>query len=68
MAQVHSETPEAAESVGTLKILITDRIAHEGVELLREQLPEAYIDQRPGIKPDELKAIIGNYTALKIRS
>jgi D-3-phosphoglycerate dehydrogenase len=68
MAQVHSETPETAKSVGTLKILITDRIAHEGIELLHEQLPEAHIDQRPGVNPDELKAIIGNYTALVVRS
>ena len=65
MAQV---TPDVVESVGTLKILITDRIAPEGIELLHEQLPEAHIDQRPGIKPDELKAIIGNYTALLVRS
>ena len=68
MAQVHSETPEVAEGVGTLKILITDRIAPEGIELLREQLPDAHIDLRPGIKPDELKALIGNYSALLVRS
>jgi D-3-phosphoglycerate dehydrogenase len=54
--------------VETVKILITDRIAHEGIELLHEQLPEAQIDERPGIKPDELKALIGNYTALLVRS
>jgi D-3-phosphoglycerate dehydrogenase len=65
---VHSGTPETATSVGTLKILITDRIAHEGIDLLREQLPEVHIDERPGIKPDELKAIIGNNTALMVRS
>lgn len=51
-----------------LKILITDRIAPEGIKLLQEQLPEAHIDERPGIKPDELKAIIGNYNALMVRS
>ncbi len=68
MAQVHSRTPEVAESVATLKILITDRIAPEGIELLHKQLPEAHIDERLGIKPDELKAIIGNYTALVVRS
>ena len=68
MTQVQSGTPDVGESVGTLKILITDRIAHEGIELLHEQLPEAHIDERPGIKTDELKAIIGNYTALMVRS
>jgi D-3-phosphoglycerate dehydrogenase len=68
MAQVHSGSPEVAESIGTLKILITDRIAPEGIELLHQQLPEAHIDERLGIKPDELKALIGNYTALMVRS
>jgi D-3-phosphoglycerate dehydrogenase len=68
MTQLHNGTPDVGESVGTLKILITDRIAYEGIELLQKQLPEAHIDERIGIKPDELKAIIGNYTALVVRS
>ncbi|TMC23227.1 MAG: hypothetical protein E6J34_03555 [Chloroflexi bacterium] len=68
MTQVHNVTPEVMESVGTPKILITDRIAPEGVQFLREQLPEACIDERLGLKPDELKAIIGNYMALLVRS
>lgn len=66
MAEVRDEiTPT---QVGTIKILITDRIAHEGVKLLRTQLPEAQIDERPGLKPEQLKAIIGEYTALIVRS
>jgi D-3-phosphoglycerate dehydrogenase len=68
MTQVHNVTPDVIKSVGTLKILITDRIAREGIKLLHEQLPEAHIDERLGIKPDELRAIIGNYTALLVRS
>ncbi len=52
----------------TIKILITDRIAQEGLDLLRTQLPEAQIDERPGLKPEQLKAIIGDYTALIVRS
>jgi D-3-phosphoglycerate dehydrogenase / 2-oxoglutarate reductase len=52
----------------TIKVLITDRIAREGIELLRTQLPEAQIEERPGLKPEQLKAIIGNYTALIVRS
>src|SRR5947209_1184006 len=52
----------------TIKVLITDRIAREGIELLRTQLPEAQVDERPGLKPEQLKAIIGNYTALIVRS
>src|SRR5579859_2300771 len=52
----------------TLKILITDRIAKEGIELLRRELPEAHIDERPGLEPAKLKAIIGEYHALIVRS
>ena len=51
-----------------INILITDRIAREGIELLRQQLPEAQIDERPGLKPEQLKAIIGSYDALIVRS
>lgn len=65
MTQVQDTTATATD---TIKILITDRIAQEGLELLRTQLPEAQIDERPGIKPEQLKAIIGDYTALIVRS
>ena len=51
-----------------MKILITDRIAKEGIDLLHHELPEAQIDERPGLKPDILKAIIGEYDALIVRS
>src|SRR5256884_997542 len=56
------------EKVETIKILITDRIAKEGVALLRTELPQAQIDERPGLKPEQLKAIIGEYHALIVRS
>lgn len=52
----------------SIKILITDRIAREGIELLRTQLPDAQIDERPGLKPEQLRAIIGEYVALIVRS
>ncbi len=68
MAQIQKNLSITTEAVDVVKVLITDRIAREGVELLREQLPEAQIDERPGLKPDELKAIIGEYTALVVRS
>lgn len=58
----------AGATTDTIKILITDRIAQEGIDLLRSQLPEAQVDERLGIKADQLKAIIGNYTALIVRS
>jgi len=51
-----------------INILITDRIAREGVDFLREQLSDAAIDERPGLSPEQLKAIIGNYEALIVRS
>ncbi|GCE06642.1 phosphoglycerate dehydrogenase [Dictyobacter aurantiacus] len=51
-----------------IKVLITDRIAREGVTFLREQLPEAQVDERPGLSPEQLKAIIGEYSALVVRS
>ncbi len=62
MLMPQSEVEEA------LKILITDRIAKEGIELLRRELPEAQIDERPGLEPGKLKAIIGEYHALIVRS
>ncbi|MFL5657110.1 MAG: phosphoglycerate dehydrogenase, partial [Ktedonobacteraceae bacterium] len=62
MAEVQSGVAE------TIKILITDRIAREGIELLRTQLPQAQIDEQPGIKQEQLKAIIGEYQALIVRS
>ena len=52
----------------TTAILITDRIAREGIALLRSELPEARIDERPGITPKQLKAIIDDYDALIVRS
>src|SRR5207245_10306332 len=54
--------------VEAMHILIADRIAQEGIDLLRSQLPEAQIDERPGLKPEQLRASIGNYTALIVGS
>jgi len=62
MAEAQSEATQA------IKILITDRIAQEGIDLLRTQLPEAQIDERIGIKPEQLRAVIGDYTGLIVRS
>ncbi len=59
---------EAAPATDTISILITDRIAQEGIDLLRAQLPDAQVDERPGLKPEQLKEIIGAYTALIVRS
>ena len=50
------------------RILITEPIAQEGVDLLRYELPEAHIDVRLDLSPEYLRALIGGYTALIIRS
>src|SRR5450755_309471 len=71
MTQIQRRTAGAAgegDTTGNIKILITDRVAQEGVDLLHAQLPEAQIDERPGLKPEQLKAIIGEYSALIVRS
>src|SRR5437773_8883168 len=58
----------STEPTKATRILITDRIAREGIDLLHTQLPNAVIDERPGIKPEELRALIGEYSALIVRS
>jgi D-3-phosphoglycerate dehydrogenase len=61
-----------AEELGNveeeIKILIADRIAQEGIALLRSQLPEAHIDIHLGLNPEQLKNSIGTYSALIVRS
>ena len=48
-----------------MKILVADTIAEEGLEILRNY---AQVDIKLKLKPEELKAIIGNYDALIVRS
>jgi len=48
-----------------LKVLIADPIADEGVEILRAV---SGVDIKPGLKPEELAGIIGDYDALIVRS
>lgn len=50
-----------------MKILISDNLSARGVELLRQH--EGFeVEQRVGLKPDELLGIIGSYDALVVRS
>lgn len=66
-----AEVQEARDTMGKttpVKILITEKIARQGLNLLREQLPGAQIDERLGLSPEQLKAVIGAYTALLVRS
>ncbi|HEY82897.1 MAG TPA: phosphoglycerate dehydrogenase [Dehalococcoidia bacterium] len=48
-----------------MKILITDPIAPEGVNILRQH---AEVDIQQGITPPELAAVIGDYDGLIVRS
>ncbi len=48
-----------------MKVLVADPISEEGIEVLRG---EAQVDVKPGLKPEELVAIIGGYEALVVRS
>ncbi len=49
-----------------MKVLVSDNISPNGVEILKKAGLE--VDVNIGLKPDQLKAIIGNYHALIIRS
>jgi len=47
------------------RVLVSDPIAEAGIARLREV---AEVDVKTGLTPDELKAIIGDYDALAVRS
>lgn len=68
MTQVHEPTGEAAQQPQTVRILVTDKIAREGIELLQAQMPDAQVDERRGLSPEQIKDIIGEYHALIVRS
>src|SRR5258708_2934616 len=57
-----------ARETNTPRILITEPIAQEGIDLLRYELPEAHIDVRLNLTSEQLRALIGSYTALIVRS
>lgn len=50
-----------------MKILISDNLSKVGVDLLRRQ-ERFQVDVKTGLKPEELKQIIGGYDALIVRS
>lgn len=50
------------------RILITDPIAQEGIDLLRYELPDADIDVRLDLSPERLMTLISDYTVLIVRS
>ncbi len=49
-----------------VKVLIADKMDPRAAAIFRERGIE--VDERPGLAPDELKAIIGNYDGLAVRS
>jgi D-3-phosphoglycerate dehydrogenase len=49
-----------------MKVLVSDSISPNGVEILKQAGLE--VDVKTGLRPDELKSIIGVYDALVIRS
>ncbi|MFH0941825.1 MAG: phosphoglycerate dehydrogenase [Chloroflexota bacterium] len=46
-------------------VLVTDAISEEGLDILRNC---ARVDVRVGLKPEEIKTVIGDYEALMVRS
>jgi D-3-phosphoglycerate dehydrogenase len=48
------------------KVLISDELSPQAVDIFRARGVD--VDVKPGLKPDELKAIIGQYDGLAIRS
>ena len=51
----------------SMRILISDDLSAEAKTIL-ERIPGAKVDFKIGLKPAELKAIIGEYDALAVRS
>jgi D-3-phosphoglycerate dehydrogenase len=50
-----------------MKVLVSDNLGEAGIKMFEEE-PGFKVDVNTGLKPDELKKIIGNYDALVIRS
>jgi len=48
-----------------LRTLVTDKIAEEGLRVLRQG---SEVEYRPGASPDELRDLIGDFAALVVRS
>ena len=51
----------------TYRVLATDPLDQQGVDVFTAN-PEIVLDLKPGMKPDELARVIGEYDALVIRS
>jgi D-3-phosphoglycerate dehydrogenase len=49
-----------------MKVLVSDKLSDRGVEILKNA--GLTVDVKTGLKPDELRSIIGDYEALIVRS
>jgi len=56
-----------ARKVKNMKVLVSDPLSEAGLEIFRET-PGIEVDVKTGLTPDELRAIIGQYDGLAIRS
>jgi D-3-phosphoglycerate dehydrogenase len=52
--------------MSSIKVLIADKMDSRAAAIFRERGID--VDERPGLSPDELKAIIGDYDGLAVRS
>jgi D-3-phosphoglycerate dehydrogenase / 2-oxoglutarate reductase len=50
------------------RVLVSDKLSENGLAVFRAAGQEIEVDVKVGLKPDELKGIIGQYHALAIRS
>ena len=50
-----------------MKVLVSDKLGEAGIKLFREE-EGIDVDVKTGLQPEELKAIIGSYDALVVRS
>jgi D-3-phosphoglycerate dehydrogenase len=50
-----------------MKVLVSDQLGEEGIKIFQQE-PGIEVDVKTGLAPDALKAIIGDYDALVIRS
>ncbi|MBI4711371.1 MAG: phosphoglycerate dehydrogenase, partial [Candidatus Omnitrophica bacterium] len=50
-----------------MKILVSDSLGQGGMDILRKE-KNLQVDEKVGLKPEELKKIIGEYDAILIRS
>lgn len=67
--QIHETTDIPLRDIpheATTRILVSDPIAEDGVNVLKQGGAE--VDVKTGLRPEELKAIIGDYQALVVRS